>query len=83
MEELPPQLTRRPRHCQLTSSNRQQLEAKVLELILQGWIRVGEIAVAKSVIDSEPPYLCQAMVEMGNRNQPPDGDKLQRLEPAG
>jgi hypothetical protein len=53
-----------PRHRILTSHSRQHLEAKVLELLLQGWERVGDIAVAKSVIDSEPAYFSQAMVQV-------------------
>ena len=53
-----------PRHCILTSDSLQHLETKVLELLLQGWERVGDIAVAKSVVDSEPPYFTQAMVQI-------------------
>lgn len=57
-----------PRHRILTSHSRQQLEMKVLELMLQGWERVGDIGMAKSVIDSEPPYLSQAMVQVRIRD---------------
>jgi tRNA G37 N-methylase Trm5 len=53
-----------PRRRILTSVSRQHLEAKVLELMLQGWEREGDIAVAKSVVESEPPYLSQAMVQI-------------------
>jgi hypothetical protein len=58
-----------PRRRILTSPSRQQLEAKVMQLMVQGWERVGDIATAKSVIDSEPPYLSQAMVQIRARQE--------------
>jgi hypothetical protein len=72
MDENPPEGAEPPRHRILTSHSGQQLEAKVLELMLQGWVRLGDIAVAKSVIDSEPPYLTQAMIQIGNRKKSED-----------
>lgn len=61
-----------PRRRILTSHTRQQLEAKVIELMLQGWERVGDIGMAKSVVDSEPPYLSQAMVQVRSKRE--EGD---------
>jgi hypothetical protein len=54
------------RHRIVTSLSYQQLKKKVRELKLQGWEERGEIAVAKSVVDSEPPYLSQALVRQSS-----------------
>jgi hypothetical protein len=69
MGEESPQRIENIRRRILTSHSRQQLEAKVIELLLEGWEREGDIAVAKSVIDSEPSYLCQAMVQVTVKTQ--------------
>jgi len=61
------QNTENPRRRILTSVTRQQLETKTLELVIQGWERVGDIGMAKSVVDSEPPYFTQAMVQIRAR----------------
>ncbi|HWA11144.1 MAG TPA: hypothetical protein VG838_17005 [Opitutaceae bacterium] len=53
-------------HRILTSYSRQQLEAKVLELMREGWQRLGDIAVAKPVAATEPPYLTQMMVKISD-----------------
>ncbi len=51
-----------PRRCILRSRSSPDLEAKVRELLMKGWERNGDVAMAKSVVKAEPPYLCQAMV---------------------
>jgi len=63
MDDNPPQGIGSPRRRILTSDSRQRLEAKVIALTLQGWEREGDVAIAKSVIDSEPPYVSQAMIQ--------------------
>ena len=69
MDDAQTESPKNPRRRILTSDSRQQLEAKVIGLMLQGWERVGDIAVAKSVIDSEPPYLSQVMVQVRNKQK--------------
>jgi hypothetical protein len=55
-------MTNAQRHCIVTALSREKLDAQVCELIRLGWRPLGEIAVAKSVNDSVPPYFCQSMV---------------------
>ena len=58
----------------MTSTSKQQLEGKVLELVIRGWERVGDVAVAKSVIDSEPAYFSQVMVQVRDKRKIEDDD---------
>jgi hypothetical protein len=53
-----------PRQRILTAYSRESLEIKVRELLTEGWEREGDVAVAKSVVDSEMPYFCQTMVKV-------------------
>lgn len=61
--QAPNQFPEGTRRCIVRSSTHQELEAKVLELMLQGWVRDGNVAVAKPVAPDEPPYLAQAMIK--------------------
>lgn len=74
MDEAKGQGPNEPRRRILTSTSKQQLEGKVLELVIRGWERVGDVAVAKSVIDSEPAYFSQVMVQVRDKRKIEDDD---------
>ena len=52
-----------PRQRILTALTLVELEAKVAMLLLEGWERSGEVALAKSVVENEPPYLSQVLIK--------------------
>jgi len=51
----------------VTAPTRLKLDLLVNELLRKGWQKVGDVVWAKSVVDWEPPYLCQSM----SRNEKP------------
>lgn len=62
-----------PRRCILRSRSGPELDAKVRELLQKGWEREGDVAMAKSVVKSEPPYLCQAMIQLPKAEKEGEG----------
>jgi hypothetical protein len=50
------------RHKTVQALSRNLLETAVKKLESEGWRRMGNVALAKPVSETQPPYLVQAMV---------------------
>jgi len=63
----------------VTALSPERLEVLVQEYLAEGWERVGEPSIAKSVISDEPRYYWQSMC----REEPPTPGKPEKTPPAG
>jgi len=70
----------RPRFRIISALSMKELGALARKLRREGWEPLGEVAVAKSVRETDPPYFCQSLSQT---NTPPSSRRKRsgKLQP--